>query len=881
MGRKSDEQPQTRTLTEPDALVTALAHHHTGRFAEAESDYRRLLQAQPDHVDAWHLWGVLAAQQGQYQAAVHRMQRALTMKPHDPVLLSNLGNAYLEARDLGRAIACYQKAVQLQPGATELRKRLAATCERQLDVGIGHHREGRLVEAESCYQDVLRGQPERADAWHLLGAAASERGQLDTAIKQIERAIELAPKAANFHNSLGAVYQKQQRFAKAEAAFRRAAEVEPQLAQAHYNLGNTLAEQGRLADAEASHVRALEIDPNSADGHYNLGCALQGQGRVAEAEARYRRALEINPDFAAAHCNLGNALKNQGKFVEAEACYRRALEVQPDLVEAYSNLGNAFNARGRLTEAEACYRKALAINPDYAYARYVLGENLKEQGRLLEAEACYRQTLEIDPNFARARLAQAMMTLPMVAHTVSTSLAVPAAFDRALRDLSTWLVSSPVNRTFFSRAIGSQQPFYLAYRDGNHVQSLSRYGDLVTEDPLPTPTWSSPDRKKVRIAIVSHHLCRHSVWDIIIRGFLLHLDRSRFELFLYQTGHKEDKETEFARSIANLWRGHQTVGSLPGCLDALAADQPDVIFYPEIGMDSLSLRLAARRLAALQVVGWGHPITTGLPTIDLYLSGELIEAPQADAHYRERLVRLPGTGCCTTPIDIVPEEFSELAQRRGVLFVIPQRAFKFDPAHDVLYGSIAAAVGECTFILLRDGRFPWATQQVNDRLAQAFRDRRLDPQKHILMIPWLSRERFHGLLDVCDVCLDCPAFSGYTTAWQAIHRGLPVVTLEGQFLRQRLAAGLLRKIGVTDTIATSAADYVSIAARLAVESRDPNRRRARRQAIKAAASHADEDVTVVRAFEQALVDALADRGRRFEFSDPGKARQFPARAEIP
>lgn len=71
-----------------------------------------------------------------------------------------------------------------------------------------------------------------------------------------------------------------------------------------------------------------------------------------------------------------------------------------------------------------------------------------------------------------------------------------------------------------------------------------------------------------------------------------------------------------------------------------------------------------------------------------------------------------GTSSAQTPIDIVPEEFSELAQRRGVLFVIPQRAFKFDPAHDVLYGSIAAAVGECTFILLRDGRFPWATQQV-------------------------------------------------------------------------------------------------------------------------------------------------------------------------
>jgi len=94
-------------------------------------------------------------------------------------------------------------------------------------------------------------------------------------------------------------------------------------------------------------------------------------------------------------------------------------------------------------------------------------------------------------------------------------------------------------------------------------------------------------------------------------------------------------------------------------------------------MDSMTLRLAAHRLAPLQVASWGHPITTGLPTIDLYFSGEMLEAPDADTHYRERLVRLPGTGCCTTPIkltpDALPELAAELAKRRGTRFVIARR----------------------------------------------------------------------------------------------------------------------------------------------------------------------------------------------------------------
>jgi predicted O-linked N-acetylglucosamine transferase (SPINDLY family) len=231
----------------------------------------------------------------------------------------------------------------------------------------------------------------------------------------------------------------------------------------------------------------------------------------------------------------------------------------------------------------------------------------------------------------------------------------------------------------------------------------------------------------------------------------------------------------------------------------------------------------------------------------------------ADTHYRERLVTLPGTGCCTTPIEVIaeiPDMVEERTLRRGVLFVIPQVSLKFDPADDTLYANIAAAVGESTFILLRDPKFPWATDLVIARLNQAFREHGLLPEHHLMVIPWLSREKFHGLLDLCDVYLDCPSFSGYTTAWQAVHRGIPVVTLEGACMRQRLAAGLLRKIGLTETIATSGDQYVSIAARMATACRDPTRRNSLRETVKSAARGADNNVSVVRAFEKTLIDAL-------------------------
>jgi tetratricopeptide (TPR) repeat protein len=191
-----------------------------------------------------------------------------------------------------------------------------------------------------------------------------------------------------------------------------------------------------------------------------------------------------------------------------------------------------------------------------------------------------------------------------------------------------------------------------------------------------------------------------------------------------------------------------------------------------------------------------------------------------------------------------------------VRFIIAQTIYKFDPADDSLYANIASQVNNSLFILLSDRNETWAMNQIITRLEQSFVDRGLNPKQHLLVIPWQTMEKFQTLLDVCDVYLDCPSFSGYTTAWQAVHRGIPIVTLEGEFMRQRLAAGLLRKIGITDTIANSREQYVQLAVKLADESRDPIRRTTRRQALKTAAPKADNDVSVVRAFEQNVINAL-------------------------
>jgi len=733
-------------------------------------------------------------------------------------------------------------------------------------LALRHHQAGRLAEAEPLYREILRKEPRHADSLQFLGVIAHQVGRNDSAVELIEKAIALNDRVPPYHNNLGNALKALGKLEAAATAYRRALSQKPDYVQAHFNLGITLQALGEFAEAAASYKRAVTYQPNHAEAYLNLGNVLQAQGKLSEAVASYGQALAIRPGFAEAHGNLANVLWAQGKGAEAVASYEKALSCKPDYPEAHSNLGNVLLDQGRLEEAVLSYGRALHFKPDYIEAHTNLGNALKEQGRAEEAAASYQRALVLDADHAQARLGLAMAAIPLFTATSAESNEVTGSFSRSLDELVAWSGTDPGK---LGKAIGHNQPFYLAYRPGAVTALLSRYGDLASVAAAaywePKSDFNGAGRQsteRVRIVVVSGQVRQHPVWDVLLRGIIANIDRGRFEVIVYHTGPSVDAETDWAKSRVD--RFVQGPKPLPGWLDEVARDRPDVIFYPEVGMDPVTCTLAALRLAPVQVAGWGHPVTTGLPSMDLLLSGELLEGPGADGHYREKLVRLPGTGVCTEMAVGQAQRWEGPAREPNVVrFALCQQPIKFDPAHDVLLARIAKAVGPSEFWLASPpAKLAWVTVKVRDRLAAAFRAEGLDPDVYLRVMPWLTREQFAGFLDEMDVYLDCPAFSGYTTAWRAIHRALPILTLEGEFLRQRLAAGLLRQIGMTEGVASSGDQYVEIAARWAAESRRPAEWSARREAVRGAASRADGNLAAVRAFERALIDGVTRDGVR-------------------
>jgi predicted O-linked N-acetylglucosamine transferase (SPINDLY family) len=722
-----------------------------------------------------------------------------------------------------------------------------------------YHRGGRLSEAESLYRQILQADSNHADALHMLGVLAHQTGRQQLAVEMIGRAIAQNGQVPAFHNNLGNAYAAAGKWQDAETSYGRALDRKRDYAEAHYNLGGALRAQGKLDEAVASYRQALIVRPNHAESYLNLSNALQALGKLEEAAEACQRAISLKPELAAAHNNLGNILAAQNRFEAAVTAYSRALGLRPDLAEAHYNRGLALLNSGRVDEAVVSCRQAVSHKPDYVAAYVTLGHALTQSGEAQEAVRAYQRATAVDPNCGEALLGCAIAPIPIVSDSVAESGAATQRFGERLDILLQWTCVNPGK---LGEAVGRIQPFHLAYRRADLTAALCRYGDLASVEA--TEYWKPPEearrrsqasRDRIRIAVVSGQVKRHPVWEIILRGLIAHLNTREFEVFLYHTGAAVDAETNWAS--AQVARFVQGPKPLQFWLTEIARARPDVIFYPEVGMDPNACTLAALRLAPLQIVGWGHPITSGLPTIDWFLSAELLENPSAEQHYREKLVRLPGTGVHTEFPVLQKEHWGGPERCKDVVrFALCQQPVKFDPEDDILLAHIAKAVGAAEFWLATPANMPWTAVKLRARISAAFRAEGLDPEVHLRTTPWLPRRQFLSFLDEMDIYLDCPAFSGYTTAWQALHCGLPIVTLEGQYLRQRLAAGLLRQVGATDAIALSREQYVAAAVGWANECRDTDRWAARRVELRRAAPRADGNRSAILAFEQKLREAF-------------------------
>jgi len=743
-----------------------------------------------------------------------------------------------------------------------INRAIALACELQ--------NKGEIDQAEYIYKEIIKIQPDNVSALYNLGIIFQDKAQPDEAIFYYKKALDIDANLSDANFNIGLLLHSKGLFDDAIKNYQKALEYDQDSADLNNNLGAALKDKGELDEAIAYYQKALLSDPNYDKAYNNLGIALKEKGQSDDSVAYFRKALQINPEFTEALSNMGNVLKEKGQLDEAISYYQKALQINPNLPGTYNNLGMVFQEKRYFDKAQVCYQKAVMIDPNLAEAHYNLGNILNMSGKHLEALASYDKALDLNPNLTIARWSKCMAQLPIIYSDETDIESSRKRYHEELIKLNESLIlETSQDSKIASEAVGVHQPFYLAYQVLNDRELQKTYGEMVCKimaSQYPQFAICSyrpsylPDQP-VRVGIVSGCFHYHSVWKIIIKGWAENLDKKKISLYGYYTDKKKDQETDKARHC--FVRFVENVHSFEDLCKTILNDKLDVIIYPEIGMDATTLRLASLRLAPVQCVSWGHPDTTGLPTIDYYLSSELMEPSDAEGHYTEQVVLLPNLSIYYTPLDVVHVETSRHAmglRSEAIIYLCCQSLYKYLPRYDDIYPRIAQKIRDCQFLFISHAS-PLVTEQFRLRISQAFIKFYINPEDHLIFSPRLAPEHYQAIHSLTDIYLDSVGWSGGNTTLESLKYNLPVVTLPGKLMRGRHSTAILTMMGLKETIAATLDEYIELAVKLG---QDTEWRRLISEKIERNKHMVYKDKTCIKALEDFLVNAVIEKVFKYD-----------------
>lgn len=685
-----------------------------------------------------------------------------------------------------------------------------------IEDGLAKHRAGDLAGAAAVYRAILEAKPEETEALYFLGLIEHQAGHHEAAIPLLQRALKANPGDIGMLSNLGLVLAAAGRPEEASEAFRAALQNDPGNPGLLNSLGVALKQAGRPAEAEAALTQAVASDPTFAGARFNLGNLRLEQGQMAEAVEAYEGALRAAPHDPEPLSNLGVALKALGRLDEAAGALRRAVEYRPDDAGAWNNLGNVYRERREPGRAVAALEEAVGLDPTNADVRYNLGAALSDAGGLNRAVTEWGNAAGLRPSFTKARWAE-QLALPILYDSEDEIAEWRARWTEGLAVMEEEVrLHTPDQIAEARSAVRELTNFALPYQGELDVDLQRRYGSLIQRIAAAAhPEWAEPrprraGMEKIRVAFASPHFHAHTVLKLF-GGWMRGLDRMRFEVFGIHTGQTTDGATRaILRSLDGLVEPEPDDRRLMAAIADLA---PDVLIYLDIGMDPRVQLLSGLRLAPVQCVTWGHPETTGLPTMDAFLSSDMMEPVGAEAHYTERLVRLPNLSISYAEPVVSP---ARSRTDGNPVFLCTQSLFKLLPRFDDMLARIAEDTGPCVMRFLAH-QSEMVTQRFRERLGRAFAARGLDAEDYVEILPPVDQKGFFTLNQQADVLLDSPAWSGGNTTLEAIACGLPVVTLPGTLMRGRHTTAILQRLDCPETIAADEDAYVDSAVRLATE----------------------------------------------------------------
>lgn len=730
--------------------------------------------------------------------------------------------------------------------------------------GVEHHRAGRFAEAIRRYDQILAHAPTHADTLHLRGFASHLAGQSRQGIGFIEKAIEQNPTNATYRAHLGILLRSVGESAAARRQFEESLRIDPRQAEALGAMGaiclngdpmaaqayleravaadpafaaawaNLAQARNQLGDSEAARgavERALALDASLVEARLIRALLWAEEGNSAAAEAEYRGILADRPGFAPAWINLANLLDAQGRDDESRELLQSAVEQIPDSAPLWGSLGNALRQAGDQEEAAAAYRKSLALDPSEPGIRANLGSTLRALGQMEPAleeleraysadAACDRTAVSLanahaengDGERARelfgivarrrpedwlARL-RVRRLCPLLYRSEEEIDAYRTSLDEALDEL----LAEPRSLNIEELATSGCEPSFNLPFHGRSDRALKEKYAALFEGLFPTPERRrNTGKPHVGMLLTDGNevLFARSLGRLLAR---LPSADFRWTLCCSRAGRRRLESELGGDDVAYL----EFPPQLPAALRILSEAKFDLLYFWELGTDSVNYFLPFARVAPVQMTSWGIQVTSGNRALDYYLSSRLLETEAAQGEYTERLLLGETLLSCQERRRVVGKfargEFGLAAADH--VYLCAQNPGKFHPRFVPALAEILRRDPAGRLVIV-EPRFRPIREQLRAILASVLGDT-------IGQVRWISplgREPYHRLVAASDVVLDPFPFGGVNTTYDAFSFHRPVVTWPGEFQRGRFTLGCYRRMGLESWVANSAEEYVA------------------------------------------------------------------------
>lgn len=613
-----------------------------------------------------------------------------------------------------------------------------------------------------------------------------------------------------YYRDEGLLLQKKGLFKEAIICFQKALKVGPPDDELYLFLSQTYLDMGQSQPAIQVLKRALIYFPAHVLILNQLASIYQKAQQYTQALNYFKQAIESHPEEAITYNNLGVLLSKWHYYDEAEQAFSEALFYHSEYLQAWHNLGNLYSQTQQYERSQACYERALDVDSEAIPVYVSLAENLIRMGDVEEARRCYADAIKMNP--LDSLKLQKILLLPPIYQSQKELDECRKTLFQNLKELESHSLSikfplDEINKTLFYLA-------YQGYDDRELMELFARIlRPLLPETcPVDTAEQNPSIPQQIRIGFISRYFHKSSVMDCFA-NHILGLSRESFhiQLFAIPDG-REDQLTKLLKQNVDGWI--DLPDSLEQARERIAQQELDILVYTDLGVEPYSYYLAFTRLATHQYVLSGFLTTTGIPTVDYFVSSQLAELPEAQDFYSEKLILLSGNDMNYSPPSI-PEKIKgravlNLPENKN-LYICPMTLFKVHPSFDEILLKILQQDPDGVVVF-----FEYKQTKLHELLQKRFQESLKPVLSQILFQPWVSFQELVHILCQADVVLDTICFGGGTTAYLTLALGVPMVTWPSPYFKGRSCFALYQRMNYMDCVASSFDEYVVLANTIAM-----------------------------------------------------------------